>query len=503
MDAPINRSLIARNTVLNMTGMVIPLIVAILAMPLLIRVLGTDRFGVLALAWVVIGYFSLFDLGLGRALTQLVAGRLGAGKEEEIPALAWTGLILVLILGLVGTLVLGLSSPWLVHDALNIPEELQPESLHVFYLLALAIPVVTITAGLRGLLEAYQRFDIINLIRIPLGIFTFLGPFLALPFSHSLLPVVAILVAGRLIAWAVYLLICIRAMSLTRGGIGLQLNVLKQLLFFGTWMTVSNVVGPIMVYLDRFLIGALLSVAAVTFYATPYEVVTKLLIIPGALAGVLFPAFSAGSIQDPGRTAMLFGRGIKYVFLCLFPICLLLITFASEGLDLWLGREFLRKSTHVLQWLAVGVFCNSLAHIAFAFIQGVGRPDLTAKLHLMELPLYVLLVWYLTGACGIEGAAIAWALRTGIDAIFLFAVAQRLLPTTISRGMRKALATVGALVIFGLGSMQTSLLIKAAFLGVVLTAFSFTAWFLILAPDERVTIGNLFRAAHASTGSKN
>jgi O-antigen/teichoic acid export membrane protein len=216
----------------------------------------------------------------------------------------------------------------------------------------------------------------------------------------------------------------------------------------------------------------------------------------------LFPAFSTSSIQDPGRTALLFGRGTKYVFVCLFPICLLIITFATEGLDLWLGREFVRKSTHVLQWLAVGVFLNSLAHIAFAFIQGVGRPDLTAKLHLIELPLYVLLVWHLIGAYGIEGAAIAWALRTGIDAIFLFAIAQRLLPTEISTSMRKALAMVGVLIIFGLGSMQISLLIKAAFIGLVLTAFIFTTWFLVLAPDERAMIGNRIRAAQASTGSK-
>jgi len=498
MDELINRNLLVRNTIWNLIGHLIPLIVAIFAIPPLIRILGTDRFGVLALAWVVIGYFSLFDLGLGRALTQLVARRLGAGQEKEIPPFAWTGLILVLILGLIGTLILGLSSPWLVQDALNIPKELQPESLNVFCLLALAIPVVTITAGLRGLLEAYQRFDLINLIRIPLGIFTFLGPFLVLPFSHSLLPVVAILVAGRLVAWATYLLLCIRVMSLVRGGIGLQLNVLRQLIFFGSWMTVSNVVGPIMVYLDRFLIGALLSVAAVTFYATPYEVVTKLLIIPGALAGVLFPAFSTSSIQDPSRTAVLFGRGIKYVFLCLFPICLLIITFASEGLDLWLGQEFVDKSTHVLQWLALGVFLNSLAHIAFAFIQGVGRPELTAKLHLIELPLYLLLVWYLIGAYGIEGAAIAWALRIGIDAIFLFGIAQHLLPTKISIGMRKVLAMVGALIIFGLGSMQISLLIKAAFIVAAFTAFIFTAWFFVLAPDERVMIGNRFRAAQAS-----
>jgi O-antigen/teichoic acid export membrane protein len=253
---------------------------------------------------------------------------------------------------------------------------------------------------------------------------------------------------------------------------------------------------------DRFLIGALLSVGAVTFYATPYEVVTKLLIIPGALASVLFPAFSTSFIQDPNRAALLFGRGMKYLFLCLFPICLLIITFASEGFDLWLGEQFVRKSTHVMQWLAVGVFINSLAHIAFAFIQGVGRPDLTAKLHLIELPLYLLLFWYLIGAYGIEGAAIAWAVRMGIDAIFLFGMAQRLLPNKISSRMRNVLAVIVALIIFGFGSMQMSPLIKALFIVSTFTAFSFTSWFLILTPEERVMIGNRFRTAQASTCMK-
>jgi len=194
MDELIHKKVLIRNTIWNFIGQLLPLFVAIFALPPLIRILGTERFGVLALAWVVIGYFSLFDLGLGRALTQIVARRLGTGQERDIPPFVWTALFLIFMLGLVGTLILGLSSAWLVHDALTICREFQLESLQVFYLLALAIPIVTTTAGLRGLLQAYQRFDIINLIRIPLGIFTFLGPFLVFPFSHSLVPVVAVLV---------------------------------------------------------------------------------------------------------------------------------------------------------------------------------------------------------------------------------------------------------------------------------------------------------------------
>src|SRR2546427_4459732 len=95
--------LLARNVVWNLLGTVAPLFVAVFAVPRLIHAMGTDRFGVLTLAWALIGYASLFDLGLGRALTQLVARKLGAGEEGEIPSLAWTSLLLMMLLGLAGT----------------------------------------------------------------------------------------------------------------------------------------------------------------------------------------------------------------------------------------------------------------------------------------------------------------------------------------------------------------------------------------------------------------
>ena len=151
----------------------------------------------LALAWTLIGYASLFDVGLGRALTQLVSKKLGSGEEHDVPRLVWTSLLLMMVLGLVGAGVIAIISPWLVHHALKIPSEMQSEVLRSFYLLALAIPAVVTTSGLRGLLEAHQRFDLVGALRIPTGVFTFVGPMLALPFSHRLVPVVAILLLGR------------------------------------------------------------------------------------------------------------------------------------------------------------------------------------------------------------------------------------------------------------------------------------------------------------------
>lgn len=461
------------------------MIVAVFSIPILITGLGKDRFGVLALAWAVIGYASLFDLGLGRALTQLVAKKLGAGEDSEVPTLVWTSLILMLVLGLAGALAAVLLSPWLVHRALNVPVALQPETLRAFYLLGLSVPVVISTAGLRGLLEAHQRFGLINALRMPMSVYSFASPLLVLPFSRSLFPVVAVLVGGRLLGWVAHLWLCLRVVPELPDRITWNGAAAGPLLRFGGWMTVSNVVSPLMVTLDRFLIGALLSVGAVAYYATPYELVTKLWLIPGALVGVIFPAFSTSFEHDRNRTAVLYSRCIKYVFLALFPVVLLTVGLAQFGLTLWLGADFAQHSFRVLQWLAVGVLFNSVAQVPFALVQGAGRPDLTAKLHITELPFYLLALWWLISSYGVAGAAIAWTARVGVDALILFVMAKRSFPGTASVTGRAILVSVVALLSLASGAIPHSLLARALCVLVAILGFGFMSWFFILSPDER------------------
>src|ERR1700682_3254653 len=294
--------LLARNTIWNLLGLLLPLAVGVVGVPPLIHGMGVARFGLLSLAWIVIGYFSLFDLGIGRALTKVVADRLGTNEESSIPPLVWTSLVLMLLLGIATGLATWAIAPWRVPRLLKIPEALQGEALHGFYLLATSIPMVTVTSGLRGVLEAQQRFRVLRFIRIPMSIFSFAGPLLMLPFKHDLVSVIGVLVAGRLLACLAHLFACFHAMPALRQGFALKLSLLHPLLVLGGWMTVSNLVSPIIVYLDRFLIGALLSVSAVAAYTVPFDMVTRLTIIPGAVSGVLFPAFALSLVKDPDRT---------------------------------------------------------------------------------------------------------------------------------------------------------------------------------------------------------
>lgn len=152
------------------------MVVAVIAIPLLIAGMGTERFGLLAIIWMGVGYFSLFDLGLGRALTKMVSERLGQGSEAELGSLIWTAFPLLAGLGVVGAILLLIFSEALVTGLLNVPSELHAEGIAAFRILAIGLPVVIVTAGLVGLLQAHQRFGSIAAIGFRRGVCLSPGP---------------------------------------------------------------------------------------------------------------------------------------------------------------------------------------------------------------------------------------------------------------------------------------------------------------------------------------
>jgi O-antigen/teichoic acid export membrane protein len=470
-------SLLARNTAWNLLGQTIPIGVGLIAIPRLIHAIGTDRFGVLTIAWMVVGYFSFFDLGLGRAMTNLVAQKLATGSEEDLPSIIWTANLLMAAFGIVGGLLLVGLSPILVTNVLKTPVALTEETRKSLELLGFSLPFVISTAGFRGVLEARQKFGLVNLVRVPMGAATFAAPLIVLPWSHGLPEVVGILVFARMLFWAVYAFLALQGMSFLPRRRDFDRRLLPMLFSFGAWMTVSNIVSPMMAYLDRFLVAALLSLTAVTYYATPFEAVTKLLILPTAMVGVLFPAFSSALVADPQRAGNLFCRAVKYVLLALLPLTLIVVIFAQSGLSIWLGQAFAIHSSRVLQWLAIGVFANGLASLPFAFVQGAGRADITGKLHLIELPFYLVAVVVLTKHFGIEGTAIAWTMRVVVDCALLFGIVDRLLHRLSPvKTILIGIGTAGGA--FAISMMNITLPLKCAMTSLELSVTIVLAWLL-------------------------
>jgi O-antigen/teichoic acid export membrane protein len=468
-----SRGSLAGGTVLNLAGSAAPLAAAVVAFPLLNRTLGTERVGFITLAWALIGYFGLFDLGLGRALTKLVAERSGTSNVATLPRLVWTALALMLGLAVVAASGMALSARWLVERALSIPPELQPEAIAAFRVLAAAVPFVVTAAGLRGVLEGQGRFFVVNAVRAPLGIWLIVAPLAVLPFgTRSLAWIAALMLLGRVVAWAAF------AAASARGIPGLLLQrtldrrEIAPLLRFGGWMMVTNLVSPLMVYLDRFLVGSRVSLEAVAWYATPWEMVTKILVLPGAIVAVLFPIFSEMSTSRGAEATKLYGRSIRVVAALLFLPCFVVSLFAREGLSVWLGPDFASHAFRVAQLIALGALLNGVAHVPFAFVQGAGRPDLTARIHLFELPVYLGLVLWFTSVWGIMGTAIAWTLRVGIDLALMHVAAHGQLDRSSRAGLRALGSAAVALALLAATLRTWSWLGKASLLAgaVVLTA---------------------------------
>jgi O-antigen/teichoic acid export membrane protein len=480
----------ARNTFFNLAGEAAPLLAALVAIPILLKGIGVDRFGLLGIAWMVIGYASLFDFGLGRALTKVVSERIGAGESDAVPGIVLASMAIMFALGVVGALTIGIAAPWLV-SLVKMPVELRGEALGAFRVLAFSLPLVIVSVGLRGLLEALHRFDLSNAVRIPAGVFAFVGPLLVLPFSNSLVAVVGVLTVGRFLACIAYIAFCFRAFPSLRHSFSPAWGRARSLLTFGSWMTVSNVVSPLMTVFDRFLIGALLSTEAVAYYTTSYDLISKMLVVSGAVAGVLFPTFAGQIAQDRGRVTRLFGRSVTYVFLVLFPVTLVSVALAHEGLTLWVGPDIASHSAPVLQILAVAILINGLALVPFTLIQAAGRPDVTAKLHLAELPFYIVAILLLTRRYGIVGAAIASAARMTIDACLLFVISRHILGFRAPTALILGVSGLAAVALIGFAFVSGTLIMKSVAVLIAIGVFILLALSKLVTDEDRAAFSRL------------
>lgn len=467
---------IKRNIAWNFLGSALPLAIGLLLIPALINAIGIERFGLLAIAWVLVGYFSFFDMGLSRALTQIVSEKLSGKSPEEIPHIIRTASNLMWWLGILGGIVVWQITPWLVQDVLKISAELRQETIQAFRILAFSIPFVVSTSGLRGIMEAFQLFKQASLIRMALGFGTFAGPFIASLFDPSLVYIAYSLVIVRLGVWWWHRLIVRNRHELDWKKARFTKALIPQLFSFGAWMALSNIISPLMVYLDRFLIGALLTVGTVTYYVVPYEVITKLWIIPSALAGVLFPLFAKEWLYAPDTTAYMLRQGVIATLVLLFPLTFIASAFSPELLGLWLDQTFSENSAVVLSWIAAGVLVNSAAQIIYALVQGTGRADWTAKLHIAEAVPYWILLWFALTNYGIQGAAVAWFMRVAVDAVGLAFAATRINSNYRQALLRPVCLVLTSALVILVPLLIPSLEIRAGLVVIVLIFYFWKSW---------------------------
>jgi O-antigen/teichoic acid export membrane protein len=407
------------NIVFNLAGSLIPLCVSVVVIPIYLARIGQSRYGIIALVWLLFGYFGLFDLGLSQATTNHLARRenQSASKQSEI---FWTAAAINTLLGMAGGALFLLISDFIVTRFISIPVGLKSELQAATPWVACLLPLSTSGAVFVGALEAHERFLELNVIQV-------IGALLG-----QLIPLAAVILFGPRIEIAIAATVIVRLVTTTpifilamRQCAGpamptIRANTVRDLFRYGGWITVTNIVGPILVSVDQFMIAAMAGVASVPRYAIPFNFATKILFFPAAITRALFPQLTRVDLKTARQRAEAITTTVS---LSLVIFCAPLIIVTTHALTLWLGSEFSSEASTLSRVILFGVWINGVAYVPSTMLQSQGQPSATAKLHVYELLPFLAILWLGLHFYGLVGAALAWSLRVLADAVFLFRAA--------------------------------------------------------------------------------
>jgi O-antigen/teichoic acid export membrane protein len=492
----VRNSLIVRNTVLNLFGLVVPLAVGFVTIPMVVQALGNERFGILALVWVVFGYFGLFDLGLGRTTTRYIADALGRNEPGKLPGYLWTTVHLQVAIGLLAAALAHVAAPLIVRRFLNIPDGFEQETILTLRLVGWSLPVMFVSSSFRGVLEAAQRFDLVNAVKVPVNVLFYLLPLLGILVGFELPGIVVLLVVSRAAALAAWGGLALRVLPVLRTRPALRRDLVRTLFSFSGWLGLSGILCAVTSSMDRLVIGSVLSVAAVAFYAAPFEAINRIGVVPGSLSMVLFPAFSFLDAEGRAdKVEILFARSMKFLLLSTGPVLILLVFFARPLLRLWLGAEFAAESTFVVQVLAAGFLVNTVIAVPNNYLIGIGRVDVAPKYQAFELVVFTAATWAGARLGGIGGVAAVTAVRLAAFTAFLLAVSCTAGRIRLGFVWKKGLAgVVAALALFAAG-LGTSVALGFGAWGAAACALGFAAagWFRLLDGEEREFLAGLLK----------
>ncbi|MBK0033532.1 flippase [Erwinia sp. S43] len=408
-----------KNTIWNLSGYAVPTLVAIPALGFLARDLGPERFGLFSLALAIIGYASIFDAGLTRAIVREIS--LFRDDNIECGKIVANSSLILTVLGITGGAIIYFSGPAIV-NVLNVKSGYYAETLQAISLVSLSLPFFLLNQAWLSILEGREEFKKSNLIKSVNSSLIAGLPALAAMIHSSLTWAVLGLLAARVLSLLITFYRCRE--HIVSGRFTIETATMARLMRYGGWITVSNIISPLMSYFDRFIVSHVMGASHVAFYTAPAEGVQRLTILPGALARAVFPKLSGRYGLDEKKKQ----RNLAYslMLLTIVPVAVVGIIFSEFIITTWLGPAYAGLPAEVFKILLVGFVLGSVAQIPFASIQGAGFSKVTAMIHLCELLPYLAILYYFINLWGVIGVACAWTLRVSVDCLALILINNKL-----------------------------------------------------------------------------
>lgn len=400
----ISNNSVNRDFLKVMAGNATPAIFALLCIPGLLLNLGNELYGYLVLLWAIAGYLGFLDLGIGKSATYKISSDIDNRQTFFGAAMSLSAMVSLILMGVV------LLSAYLIAYFGFSNENISG----LLFGVVLIITPTVFTSVIRGSLEGINEFTHSSVNKSIVGSLFFLIPWVVSRYDE---PSIENLVAALILARVVGLgHICFYARKSFGFKFVADRAIFLQFFNYGSWVSVSNIVGPLMVYGDRFLISLIIGIEKLPIYSIPQEVLQRILIVSGSYANALLPKITV--LEKKSLLAM-YNKTVFYFVLISAPIFCGIYIVLPYFFSTWISESFSIEASGIASVILLGVFLNSIAQITLTFNYACGLTKSVAVLHLVELLFYFIVLYFLLIEFSILGAAMAWTLRVLADLIFM------------------------------------------------------------------------------------
>jgi O-antigen/teichoic acid export membrane protein len=420
---------IRRNSFVNLAGSLVGVVLFAALTPLYFHVIGSERYGILAIIWAFLTFFSAFDFGMGTALTYRIASE-ARGDTTHQSAYFWTAMSISFPVGLLtGVLLFGLVGGGM-GSHFNLTPVVRAELFHSAPAL-LTIGVCTVLLSTAGGLLRGREYFVTNAILAALGLaFSIVLPVLAaLLISPSLDILILATLAGRLIV-VISAILFAQFVILEGARPSVSMRAARSLIGYGAWSSLSGVFELMISSADRFILGAIAGPGAVGYYSVPSSILARVMIFPTSIGVAALPQMVSRAPEEETILARKIIRMVGMMTPCFVGGMFL----AGLFLHLWMGAAFAKVATLPMQVLLPAFWMEGIAAILFYRLLAQGRPRTNAMVAALILTPYCLLLYFLVGLWGVVGGALGYLGRD------LMVLASR---ATVTRSWRLLAGTVG------------------------------------------------------------
>jgi O-antigen/teichoic acid export membrane protein len=459
MEGAKNR-VIGRNILANVFGGSWSLFLSLLIVPLKMRILGVDAFGLLAFIASLQVILGIFDLGLSPTIAREVAIDTSPNLLHSRDLLQTLSAVyggIGLLLG--ATLFLG--ADWLIDHWLKLgtlPVEAARSSLRLG---ALAIMLSWPVSFYTGVITGRERFDILNAVRTASSTVLQLGSAAVLLVFGNLVAFAAWLAVSSLVEVTLYLVACFRLVP----GLSLWPRVsrkaIAQVWHFAMSMSVVRVLAIALTQSDRLLLSRLAPIETLGYYSLALSVLRGLPLVQRFVTSALFPSFAANYVRDAmDKLVSDYNRATQgLVYVCTLPVAAF-IFFGEDILRIWISTGTAAPSALILKVLAPGFLLAASVSISSTLAVATGNTGIVIRRNLIGTVLYLPLLYFAITRWGGVGAAAA---STVVNLAILFTVLPlvqtRIIGQTTKRWLELNLLPFVAVGIVSFGAARFALVI--------------------------------------------